>query len=53
MIDSITGLFEIIQYKDKNATKITNLVETEWLTRYPCTVEVMYDQGSELIGNKF
>ena len=29
--------------------KITNLVETMWLSRYPRPVEITYDRGGELI----
>ena len=32
---------------------VSNLVETTWLTRYPCPVEIMYDKGSEFIGREF
>ena len=45
MIDSVTRLFEIMQYSDKNAMTITNLVETMWLVRYPWPVEITYEQG--------
>ena len=30
-----------------------NLVETTWLTRYPWSAEIVYDQGSEFIGGEF
>ena len=46
MIDPVTGWFEIIQYDDKIAITIANLVETMWLTRYPRPMEITYDQGS-------
>ena len=29
--------------------KIKNLVETTWVTKYPCPIESMFDQGLELI----
>ena len=45
MIDPVTKWFEITQYKDKKATKITNLVETTWMVQYPWPLEITYDQG--------
>ena len=33
MMEPITGRFEIMQYEDKRAISIANLVETTWLTR--------------------
>ena len=35
MIDPVTRWFEVIQYSDKKAMMIMNLVETTWLVRYP------------------
>jgi hypothetical protein len=35
MIDPTTGWFEIKQYDDKKSITVTNIVEQEWLTRYP------------------
>ena len=35
VIDPVTGWFEIVQYDDKRAITIANLVETKWLSRYP------------------
>ena len=53
MIDQVTGRFEIIQYTDKKAMTIANLVKTTWLVRYQWTVEITHYQGGELIGNEF
>ena len=53
MIYPVTGWSEITQYDNKIAIAITNLVETMWLTRYPRPMEIMYDQGSELIVHEF
>ena len=53
MIDPVKGWFEITQYDNKRAVPIANLVETMWLTRYPWTTEISYDQGSECIGHEF
>ena len=53
MIDSVTRLFEIMQYSDKNAITIANLVETMWLVKYPWPVEITYEQGGYFLGQKF
>ena len=45
MIDPVTGWFEIVQYDDKRAINISNLVENTWLSRYTRTTENTYDQG--------
>ena len=51
MIDSVTGWFEVVQYDNKGAITIANLVETTWLSRYPIPIEITYYQGSEFIGH--
>ena len=53
MIDPVTGWFEVIQYDDKIAISITNLVETTWMSRYPIPIEITYDQGNGFIGHEF
>ena len=53
MIDPVTGRFEIVQYDDKIAITIANLVETTWMSRYPGPIEITYDQGKYFIGHKF
>jgi len=53
MIDPATGWFEIVQYDDKRAITIANLVEQQWLTRYPRPSLITYDRGSEFIGHEF
>ena len=45
MIDTVTGWFEVVQYDDKRAITIANLVETTWMSRYPRPIEIVYDQG--------
>ena len=42
----VTGWFEVTQYNNRKVMNISNLVETTWLTRYPCPTEIMYDKGS-------
>ena len=53
MIDPVTRWFEIVQYDDKRAITIANLVETMWLSRYPRPAEITYYQGKEFIGHGF
>ena len=53
LIDPVTGCFEVMQYHDKKAVTIANLVETTWLVRYPSPVEITYDQGGEFLGHEF
>ena len=53
MIDPVTVWFKNVQYDDKIEITIANLVGTTWLSRYPITIEIMYDQGKEFIGHKF
>ena len=53
MIEPVIGWFKIIQYDDKRALSIANLVETAWLARYPKPMEIVYDQGSEFMGCEF
>ena len=53
MINYVTRWLEITQYDDKRAISMVNLVETTWLTGYPRTTKIMYDQGSEFIGHAF
>ena len=45
MIDPVTGWFKVVQYDDKRATTIANLVENMWISRYPRPIEITYDQG--------
>ena len=44
MIYDVTGWFEITKYNNKRVISITNLVENTWLSRYPRTMEITYDQ---------
>jgi hypothetical protein len=53
MIDPATGWFEIKQYDDKKSITVANIVEQEWLARYPRPSLVTLDRGSEFIGQDF
>ena len=53
MIDPETGWFEIVQYNEKQAATISNLVEQKQLCRYPFPTIIMYDQVNEFLGHAF
>ena len=53
MIDPATGWFEICQYDDKESITIANIVEQEWLSRYPWPTQITFDRGSEFMGADF
>jgi len=53
MIDPASGWFEIKEYDDKQSITVTNIVEQEWLSRYPWPTQVTLDRGSEFIGHDF
>ena len=43
MINPVTGWFEIKQYDDKKSITVANIVEQEWLARYPRTYLITLD----------
>ena len=53
MIDPVTGWFKIKQCDDKKSITVANIVEQEWLARYPRPYLITLDQGSEFIGQDF
>ena len=53
VINPITRWFEVVQYDDKRAITIADLVETMWMSRYPRPIEITYDQGKEFICREF
>ena len=53
MIDPATGWFEIMQYDDKKSITVANIVEQQWLSRYPRPSLITLDRGSEFIGQDF
>ena len=53
MINPVTGWFKIKQYDDKKSITAANIVEQEWLARYPRPYLITLDQGSEFIGQDF
>ena len=47
MIDPATGWFEIAKIPNKKADFIANILEINWLTRYPWLTEIVMDRGRE------
>ena len=41
------------EYDDKRSITVANIVETQWLSRYPWPTQVTLDRGSEFIGQDF
>ena len=46
-------MFEVCQYDDKRSITVANIVEQEWLSRYPWPTQITFDRGSEFIGQAF
>ena len=51
MIDPATSWFEIRKINDKKSFTVAQQVELAWLTRYPWPDEIIYDQGTEFLGD--
>ena len=49
MIDPATGWFEMKQLPNKEAITVANIVEQQWLTRYPWPQLITYDKGTEFL----
>ena len=49
MIDPATGWFEMKQLTNKEAITVANIVEQQWLTRYPWPQLITYDKGTEFL----
>ena len=53
MIDPATGWFELHELTNKQSDTVANVVEQEWLNRYPWPTQITYDRGGEFIGAEF
>ena len=51
MIDPATGWFEMRRIKNKHSHTVAEQVENAWLTRYLWPEEIIYDRGSEFLGD--
>jgi hypothetical protein len=45
MIDPATGWLEIQQNDIKQSITVANIIEQEWLSRYPWPIQVTLDRG--------
>ena len=50
MIDPATGWFEMVRIRDKEAFSIASAAETVWFTRYPWPQKIIFDRGTEFMG---
>jgi transposase InsO family protein len=50
MIDSATGWFEMKEIPNKEAMIIANIIEQTWFSRYPWPTQIIFDRGSEFMG---
>ena len=54
MLDPATCWFEVNETKvNAHSDEIANIVEKQWLTRYPRPSKITTDRGSEFIGPEF
>ena len=52
-IDITTNLLEIEPIVTQTAAECARAFENGWLSRYPCPLRVIHDQGSEFMGSAF
>ena len=45
-----TGWFEMVRIPNKEAITVANLAEQTWLTRYPWPRRIIFDKGTEFMG---
>jgi len=50
IINPAKGWFEMKELKDRKAISVANLVEQTWLARYPWQSEIVFDRGTEFMG---
>ena len=53
IVDPLTGWFEMHLFGDKKSITVANIVEQQWLSRYPWPTQITFDRGSEFIGHDF
>jgi len=53
MIDPATGWFEIQQTPNVRSDTVSNIVEQEWLCRYPWPTQMTYDRHGSFVGTEF
>jgi hypothetical protein len=50
MIDPATSWFEIMAIENKTALEVANAAETTWFSRYPWPTQIVFDRGTEFMG---
>ena len=50
MIDPATGWFEMVRIPKRDAFTVAQLAEYTWFTRYPWPQQIIYDRGTEFMG---
>jgi hypothetical protein len=53
ILDKVTTMAELIRIDNKMLQQAMMKFENEWLSRYPCPVCCIYDQGPEFMGAAF
>ena len=49
----VTNLVEVVRINNKTSPHVALHFENTWLTRYPCPLHCIYDQGGEFVGYPF
>ena len=53
IINTVTGLTEIVRVNDQSAVQSALMFENTWLSRYPRPSQCQHDQRKEFVGNAF
>ena len=53
MIDPATGWFELQQTPNLRSDTVANIVDQEWLCRYPWPTQITYDRHGSFVGAEF
>ena len=53
MLDPATRWFEMHPLEDKKSITVANIVEQQWLNRYPWPTQITFDRESKFIGHDF
>jgi transposase InsO family protein len=53
IIDTCSGLAEIIRIPDKYSATMAHLFDVQWLSRYPRPLRCIHDPGTEFVGPEF
>jgi transposase InsO family protein len=53
IIDTVTNFVEITPLHNKTSQHVALQLKNTWLSRYPCPIHCIFDQGGEFIGHEF